>query len=44
MELEKTDSNIIMESTVTDMDTAMDTDTAMAMGMVQMKNRVHVGF
>mgnify|MGYP006093078065 CR=1 FL=1 len=44
MELEKTDSNIIMESmgTDTDMDTAM--DTAMAMGMVQMKNRVHVGF
>ena len=42
MELEKTDSNIIMESTVTAMDTAM--DTAMAMGMVQMKNRVHVGF
>tara|TARA_B110000902_G_scaffold134885_1_gene156416 strand:- start:1857 stop:1985 length:129 start_codon:yes stop_codon:yes gene_type:complete len=42
MELEKTDSNTIMENmgTVTDMDTAM----AMAMGMVQMKNKVRVGF
>lgn len=42
MELEKTDSNIIMESMGTDTD--MDTAMAMAMGMVQMKNRVHVGF
>tara|TARA_B110000902_G_scaffold254317_1_gene318162 strand:- start:775 stop:903 length:129 start_codon:yes stop_codon:yes gene_type:complete len=42
MELEKTDSNIIMESMGTDTD--MDTAMAMAMVMVQMKNKVHVEF